>query len=368
MHFRALQEGFVAQATGGSGPRAIAVGPRAVALSAGEVLCSCGFTSGLSVNDFMPVLFRSTDGGTSWLEQGPVWPHLHDRWSIFASISRDASGRLFLFGSRSPVDQKGELFWSDATQGLKQNELIWATSKDGGRTWTEPTVVPMPIPGAAEAPGALCVTRKGRWLAPYSPYHTFDPGLRVDRNQVVLVYSDDQGKSWKHTSMLRFDDVQSGGAEAWAIELGDGRLLGTTWHLSYHGLEHPNAFAVSTDGGTTWGPTRSTGILGQSTALAALPDGRGLFIYNQRKHGEPGVWLAVVRPTDTDFGVETNEIVWRAETRTQKGTSGEHAEWSDFSFGEPSVTRLHDDTLLVTLWCIQPSGRGIRFVRLKCEP
>jgi len=124
----------------------------------------------------------------------------------------------------------------------------------------------------------------------------------------------------------------------------------------------------SHDSGRTWSPTRSTGILGQSTALAALPDGWALFVYNQRRHGEPGVWLALVRPDDRDFGVEANEIVWRAQTRTQSGTSGDHAEWGDFSFGEPSVTVLPDHTLLLALWCIQPAGRGLRYVKLRSEP
>jgi hypothetical protein len=367
MPLRTLQEGYVTPPPGAAGPGVIAAGPRTVLLPDGEVLCSCMLTAALGTNDFTPVLYRSADGGITWTEQGLIWPQLRERWSIFVSISRDAAGRLYLFGSRTPITQAGESFWSEATQGLLQNELIWAQSTDGGRSWTDPAVIPMPIPGAAEAPGALCVLRNGRWLAPYSPYNTFDPGVSVERNQVVVVHSDDKGCTWNHAAMLHFDDPTDGACEAWAIELSDGRLLGTGWHLSYRGAEHPNAYALSHDAGTTWQPTRSTGILGQSTALAALPDGRALFIYNQRRHGEPGVWLAVVRPTDTDFGIETNEIVWRAQTRTQTGTSGDHVEWSDFSFGEPSVTLLPDKRLLVTLWSIQPSGRGIRYVRLKWD-
>src|SRR5262249_15018386 len=147
--------------------------------------------------------------------------------------------------------------------------------------------------------------------------------LRVDRNQVVVVSSDDRGQSWRHTSLMRFDDKASSAAEAWVIELKPGTLLGTCWHLGAGG-DLANAYAVSLDNGSNWQPTRSTGIMGQSTALAALPDSRALFVYNQRTHGEIGVWLAVARPTAADFGVEANEIVWKAETRTQSGTSGQH--------------------------------------------
>lgn len=365
MTFTVLGEGFVTRRPAGPGLGAIAAGPRTILRPGGDLLCSCVLSSGLGVNDFTPVLFRSTDYGWTWTEQGLVWPHLRQRWSMFASLSRNAGGQLFFFGSRTPIDRSGEPFWSDATQGLKQNELIWATSTDLGQTWSEPTPIPMPIPGAAEAPAPLCSTRHGRWLAPYSPYNTFDPALAVERNQVVAVYSDDRGRAWQHTAMLRFGDLQSGGAEAWLIELSDGRLLGAGWQLGHDGVEHPDAYALSHDGGTTWGPTRSTGVMGQSVGLAPLPEGRALFVYNQRRHGEPGVHLAVVRPTDADFGIEADAIVWRARTATQKGTSGEHTQWTDFSFGEPHVIALPDGTLLVTLWSIQPDGTGIRYVKVR---
>jgi hypothetical protein len=90
--------------------------------------------------------------------------------------------------------------------------------------------------------------------------------------------------------MLRFPQPDAGGAEAWVIQLTDGRLLGTSWHLDHRGeTEYPNAYALSLDEGKTWLPTRSTGIKGQSTALAALPGGRALFVHNRRKEGEAGV-------------------------------------------------------------------------------
>lgn len=365
MSFVCLEEGFIAHGKT-DGPRAIAVGSRCVVTQDGDLLCSFMFTAGLARNDFQPVLVRSQDGGETWRDQGPVWPGVLDRWSIFASISRDDAGGLYLFGSRTPIDRPGESFWCEATQGLKQNELIWARSSDNGWTWTEPAVIPMPVPGAAEAPGPLCVTRTGRWLAVYSRYKTFDPTLKVETNQVVMVRSDDCGKSWQSTPMMRFSEQRSGGAEAWVVDLADGRLLGTAWHINHaQGDDFPNVFALSLDGGLTWQSTRSTGIMGQSTALAALPDGGALFVYNQRKHGEPGVWLAEVHPSASDFGVRHNEIIWRAAAPTQSGSSGQHEEWHDFSFGEPSVTILPDGTFLVTLWCVQPDGRGIRFLKLK---
>ena len=178
--------------------------------------------------------------------------------------------------------------------------------------------------------------------------------------------TDDRGRNWTYGAMLRFEDTASTAAEAWVVELSDGRLLGACWHISPYGQpDYPNAYALSQDGGLTWTPARGTGTLGQSPALAPLPDGRVLFVYNQRKHGDPGIRLAIARPTPDDFGIEIDRPVWQAENRTRSDTSGDHDDWQDYAFGEPSVTLLPDGALLIAFWKIQPEERGIGYVKVK---
>src|SRR5262245_18452038 len=299
MTWEILSEGFVVRQSPVARGTDIAIGPRIVVLPSGEAVCSFMFSAKTATNDFVPALCHSDDGGRTWSEPQLVWPQLRSRWSFFVNISRDPrSRRLYRYGTRTPIDVPGESNWSSATQGLKANELIWSSSSNSGRAWSAPAVIPMPIPGAAEATGPLCLTQTGRWIACYSPYNTFDPDLEVDRSQVVAMMSDDQGGTWRDTSMLRFHHPSITAAEAWVVELSDGQLLSTCWRIVDDGSELTNAYALSRDGGTTWSPTRSTGTKGQSTALAPLPDGGALFLYNQRRHGEPGVRLAVVRPTE----------------------------------------------------------------------
>jgi BNR repeat protein len=346
-------------------PLALAAGARSVVTRNGSVLASYMLTSRLGTVDFVPQLARSTDLGETWHLEGPIWPDLVGRQSIHCSVSRSADGELFLYGAATPIDRPNEPYWSEATQGLKANELIWSSSRDDGRTWSEPSPIPMPVPGAAEAPGPMLVTRGGRWLAVYAPYATFDPSLHVDRGQILLVTSDDRGATWAGGTMLRFVEPDSGGAESWIVELSDGSLLGTSWHIDLQsGADHPNKYAISSDGGATWSATRSTRIDGQATALAALPDGRALFVYNQRRTPPIGVWLAMVRPTIDDFGIESNEPVWRAAVGSQVGGGPGHDEWRAYAFGEPSATLLPDGTVLVAYWCAQADGRGIGFVKL----
>ena len=361
--FTTLEEGWVIRFDAAKPGQA--AGSRCAVTRAGDVICTYMAQSKIAVNDFRPMLARSRDGGVRWHDHQPIWPHLAEDWSIYVSVSRAPDGQLLLFGNRCPIDEPGELFWSDATQGLKQNELVWSSSCDDGHTWQEPHVIPMPVPGAAEAPGAMCITRRGRWLGCYSPYNTFDAELAVDRSKVLVLASDDRGETWQHSAMLSFSEPRSGGAEAWVVELSDGRLLGAAWQLHLDDQQdYPNPFAVSHDG-LVWQPTRSTGTMGQSVGLAAAADGRVLMTYNQRKHGEVGVWLARARPTDEDFGLEANQIVWRAGLATRGGTSGDHSQWTDFAFGEPAVTVLDDETFLIVMWVNQPDGQGVRYVRLR---
>jgi hypothetical protein len=364
MTWEKIEEGFVTRREPGT-PTAVAAGSRCALTNDGELVCTYMVQSKLGVNDFVPTLSRSADFGKSWTEQGPIWPRAKAQTSGFVSVSRSPSGELFLYGIETPIETPGETFWNETTQGMKQNYLVWSRSADGGRVWSNPEPIPLPIAGSAEAPGPMTALSSGRWVSCYAPYNNYDPSVEVDRGQIVLMRSDDRGRAWSHTSMLRFAEPHSGGAEAWVVELADGRLLGTSWHTNLRdGSDYPCAYSLSADGGETWSPTRSTGIAGQTTALTALPDGSALFL-NCRRKGDVGIAMARVRPTENEFVVLGDEFVWRAERVRQSEGEADHSSWQEFAFGEPSAVLLPGGEVFVTFWTVQPAKQGIAYVRLK---
>jgi hypothetical protein len=131
--------------------------------------------------------------------------------------------------------------------------------------------------------------------------------------------------------------------------------------------DHPNPWAISEDGGTTWGPTRSTGIGGQAVGIAALLDGRAAMVYNQRDATRPpvGVWMAILRPTKDDPGVEVNAPIWAAAGAGASGAAIGHEAWQTFTFGEPGVVMLPDGDLLATIWSGVPGQEGVVWVRVR---
>lgn len=365
-----VSEGFIHRRRP-SDPMPIAVGSRLANLGGGKLLCSFMLQSKVGVNDFTPVLCESNDDGKTWSEPRIVWPHLANKQSLFPSISRkpDHKGRLHLFGLMGKIDAPGESVWQEENHGLKKNDPIFAVSKDLGRTWSEPKVIPKPTPGSIEAPGAMAVTRDGGWIACYSPYNSFDKSVSVAHEQVVFLRSDDEGATWWSSQMLKFDNPDDGTAESWVTELTDGRLLGACWHMSYATSEdYPNPFALSSDGGRTWTAPRAIGIAGQTIALMPLPGGLAGVLYNQRRKDPAGVRLAIVQFDGNVPNIVADDLVWQAAVRKQReGGDLGLSDWTDFAYGEPAMVQLDNGDLLVAIWCIQPDGQGIRYVRVRID-
>ncbi len=216
----------------------------------------------------VPMLYRSTDGGRTWKEQG----RMKMEWKLTGMVSdggvtflRLKDGRLAALLPRHVQGQKGG--------GLP----VITFSSDDGATWTPARLI-------GEAEGAwyvmndrLIQLRSGRLLVPVA-HMPQAPGLREgDRNQSLCFFSDDGGATWRRSREPAILDDARGLQEPCVAEVEGGRVL----MLSRTGSGFLFA-SRSDDGGDTWSKPEPTTLVSacSSLTLKTLPDGRMIIFYN----------------------------------------------------------------------------------------
>ncbi len=355
--FRKIAEGDIFHTT-----QALAAsGPRTAILPDGNLICTFMLNSRGGANDFVPMVSYSKDG-YHWSESKQIWPELAGKKSYFASVRSMADSRISIAGMWFSIEKPGESFWSDEVGGMKENQLAFSISEDG-YNFPFPRGVELPYYGSAEQPGGMLGDADGTLTMIYAPYPTIEQHGKTDTCCMVMMQSKDGGKTFTGSKFAQVPPP-SEYAESWVVRLTDGRLMVSTWQTA---SEDSNQYLLSSDDGVTFSGPFAQPFRGQSTGMCAWKDNTVLIAYNQRKTSPVGVWLAMERPDESGVHLLENEPVWLAQAATLGESSGDFDQWTDFSFGEPHVTALPDDTFLVTLWYQQGDKKGIRYIHLQRE-
>lgn len=356
--FRIISEGDVFATTADCATS----GPRCAVLPDGRVVCTFMINSFGGANDFVPMIAVS-DKDLNFGNAEKLWQELEGKESLFGSVRLGSDGRYSFAGQVFPIDCPGEAFWSDEAMGMKENRVFYSLSEDGIH-FPLPTELELPYYASAEQPGGMLTEKDGSLTMVYAPYPTIEKREAVDNGCIVMLRSTDGGRTFEP---LKFGSVEEDSqyGESWIVRLADGRLFVSTWQTA---SEDSTRYFISDDNGKSFRGPFSQPFRGQSTGAYACDDGSVLIAYNQRKHGDIGVWLAQEKFSDDgSYELLYNECVWFAETATKKGDSTDFGGWTDFSFGEPSVTVLPDGTVLVVLWYKQGDVNGVRYIRLEKE-
>jgi sialidase-1 len=224
-----------------------------------------------------------------------------------------------------------------------------AYSHDGGRTYTPPAFLDLPRDGI-EFSGPAIPLPDGRLLA-------FGPPFSVSAGgQIGLCYeSTDQGHSWREKSVFH----DGGDITAWesrAALLPDNRLAVIFWAFDLKTQKHlTNRLALSDDGGESW-RVLDTALPGQAANLLPAPDGTLGVIYAKREGDRPGVYHA-------RCALRENALTVIDATQLYDAQGGANAkgqittQFYNLKFGQPSLTRLSDETALLVFWRKSPAGR-----------
>lgn len=338
-----------------------ASGSRLATLPDGGYICVYNAESDSGVNDFVPEVSYSDDG-INWTEPKPLFPEYIGKKSISVSVRNTDDGRISIAGWSADIAYEGEMWWSDELSAMKENQLMYSLSDDG-YSFSAPRFIDLPYYGAAEMPGGMQVDRDGTMYIVYSPYPTIEGREETDTACLVMLVSRDGGESWEHSKIARTSE-KSLYAETWIATLADGAKMVTTWQTA--SSETPDMYLYAADG-ESFGEVMPLPFRGQTTALTALPDGRAMIVYNQRKESPIGVWVAVARPDASGLNMISNECAWEAKSKTRSSgaDTGDFSEWTSFSFGEPHAIKIADDEYLLAFWYAEDGYKGIRTLKFK---
>ncbi|MGQ9781357.1 MAG: sialidase family protein [Nitrososphaeria archaeon] len=344
--------------------------PSLVSVGDHEILCSFVLGSAMEAADCRSVLSRSKDGGHSWRFQGPFYGH-----PIMRSVSSDCRISSLSDGTLAGV---GEFFHRESPEiGLSNpNVLGWVDSdpfiiysNDRGYSWTEPRLMDLPIkccPLELCSPIVECYD--GRLLWPTSTLPSYDGSFRLGPKAIALV-SHDRGKTWqKSVDVMESPNHETIYWEHKMIRLDGENMLSMCWshHLAKK-EDLPVHYALSHDGGRSFGPPKPAGIYGQTSTPAYLGDRRLLIVYRGTRR--PGLWASLSRLIDDDLSIELEIPLWGAGSGRAVFEEGRSmvAQFHELSFGYPSIVHAGAGQYLVAFWCKEDCMSVIRWYRLKIQ-
>jgi len=332
--------------------------PQAVQLSNGEILCSFSVGGGPNVTGGTDWA-RSTDGGETWSVEGTILPlDQSAELASFLKLSLSPDGKtIYAYGSQ--IDNHPEVPF-----GGRHANAVLCRSTDGGHTWSPPDEIPLPVDGSLEVSHGILPLRSGRLLAPAATL----PAEHRLGEQVLVAISDDDGRSWPDHSVV-FQDPRGklGYFEQKLAEFAPDRVIATAWTVTMGDYaDQPDSFAISNDGGRTWGPARSTDIQGQTMTPVPLGDDRLLVLYN-RRYGEQAIMMCLVTFTQDDWTIWHESTMYDAKAHRKRAADLESGidELDSFAFGFPTAIALQDGSHLATHWCVENGVCGIRWTKLR---
>ncbi len=340
--------------------------PSIVLMDNGEMLGSIVIGEAFESINLNAYIVRSNDIGETWSQ--PVKLLSENDTELYSYVARLTS---LPFGEVVAIlvrYERGlhpdEGLANPENIGFVQTDLFIVRSHDYGNTWGKPEGVVPPLIGPSfEACSPITILNAGRWLWTTSTWRGWD-GYCPNGMKMVSFVSFDQGKTWPE-----YLDVMDGSLtktiywESKVLELSNGLFVSVAWaYDEEHGIDLPNHYSLSFDGGAKWLDPVSTAIIGQTITLAELPDGRLLTVY--RRMDKPGLWATISRIDGNSWINEMDYCLWgNQELGLTNRSENMVQDFNDLKFGAPCITILPNNTVYITFWCYENMVSNIRWLK-----
>lgn len=348
--------------------------PFTVELSSGEYLSVFRRGSAFYSVDGVLAKVRSTDGGSTWADDGVVLePGLAGQTHAYSApwVTKLSDGSLVLVAFRRDSSDPAKLAVNQATGSFIPTETVLLRSSDGGHSWSRPEVMQVPAGMILDVSGPLTELDDGRWFVPFDTGKAYDDPSPV-RTHMIGLYSTDRGATWSDAEV-----IASGAAQGISffhgrvVKLLDGRLFTLAWARD----ERTDGFlplhrVVSDVHGRNWSAPESTGIPGQTSWAVDMGDGRMVAAYTYRDGVPPGIRAVLSEDAGRTWDVEHEVQLWDATGREVIGVAAvdSYPQSHDvIAFGRPVAFRTGSGEVLVSFWGTDLCLTQCRWVRLRVQ-
>lgn len=371
---RVVGSGYVFDARGEPTPRRSCAFTAISRLADGTLLATFRRGSDRESPDGHVCVYASTDDGRSWEERYDGAGHT--TWD-----GRPGEEKTLLIAETGPGELTGASLWVDrsgpprpfvnpVTQGLLPMRVGHATSRDGGRTWTDRRAIDMrPHPGAS--PTGPLLHLPGALAQPYEHWKEFDdpaPG----RPAALLRLSTDGGATWPEHATVAADPANARfyWDQRLATEPETGRLVAMFWtHDPAAGRDLDVHITWGSPDGRHWGVPRGTGLPGQHCQPIPLGNGRLVAVYARRRD-PPGIRAVLSRDFGATWDTDGEIAVYESGAGTESGTTGAREigdYWDDmitWRFGHPRGVALPSGEIVVVYYAGDDLTKSVRWARL----
>lgn len=348
--------------------------PFVVELSAAKFLCVYRRGTAFYSTDGVLAMARSTDGGSTWHDDGVVRdPRRDDRTYSYSApwLTRLADGSLVLIAVRRDHGDSSRLAVNPATGSFLPVDTLLFRSADGGHTWSEPEVLRVPGGMILDVAGALVELDDGRWFLPFDTGKAYDDP-RPARTHMLGLFSADRGVTWSEPEIIADGAAQSiSYFHGRVVKLNDGRLFTLLWARDERSGEMlPIHRVVSDVHGRNWSPPETTSVRGQTSWAVDMGDGRVAAAYTFRDDDRPGIMIALSSDGGRTWDLDRQVRLWDATGRETIGVAAADAypqSHDVIAFGRPVAMRTSGGDVLVSFWCTDACLTQARWARLRLQ-
>ena len=179
----------------------------------------------------------------------------------------------------------------------ERGRLDCVRSRDGGMSWSQPSVVA--ADGADNRNASAIQCSDGTILVPFFKADMYENGTysaekaKRDRTKIWITRSTDKGHTWSPPEPMAGLSPDICSPFGKTAQLADGSMLATLYGLDSAGERDDHSWLYrSWDGGRTWGDRTLIGVPFNETSVLRLPSGKLLAGLRSCRADEDAVWVS----------------------------------------------------------------------------